>query len=309
VRASRPGSVHSLHKLQPFRVIPRRAPALACATESPSCIIEAVARRQLAANSRGLRHRSTILNKPVLLAVVSQFPKCERKGSMSNYNDFISDSPKRCAAILPHQVDRRREVTLTLMVAATTIVVPSERLEVLKDGSDGPKSGPDQNVTCPRCGAPVAVPRVPSPPHPSHDSETYQDAKARLQCLLKKPFVGSDLWPTSSPGSWCFGEAKDVSDDPDSWPALKEPKPLSRKKVAKTVVKHIRNALAHGNIITRGRPEVDQIVLLTLRAKDKYEFLSVTPADFRTFLDNWLTCLKELPLPSGVVAGFGEAAA
>lgn len=74
---------------------------------------------------------------------------------------------------------------------------------------------------------------------------------------------------------------------------------------------HIRNALAHGNIFTRGNPEIEQIILLSERAvgTNKFNFLAVAPADFRLFLKNWLEFLRDLDLPEDVVSEDAEAVA
>lgn len=99
--------------------------------------------------------------------------------------------------------------------------------------------------------------------------------------------------------------------EPDAWPELEKPKALGPKKKALTVVKHIRRALAHGNIFTRGEPNIEQIVLLSQVNKDtnnKFSFLAVAPGDFRSFLQNWLKFLGELQLPQEVVPDFEETA-
>lgn len=209
---------------------------------------------------------------------------------MSNYDDFVSDFPGRCAELLdelePAARVRKREVTLMLSVAASSILIPLERLA-------GPESDPKLGQG-----------------HPSRDWETFGDAKAALDDLLAKAFIGSALWPPSSAGSWSFDKLADVSETPDSWAELRKPKPLGSKKKAKTVVWHIRKALAHGNIFTRGRPHIDQIILLSQVAEAVYKFnyLAVSPADFRAFLQKWLEFLQGLRLPVEVVPEFAEAA-
>jgi len=52
---------------------------------------------------------------------------------MSNYNNFVSDFPGRCAELLKEYERsarlRKREVTLMLCIAMPSIVVPLERLK------------------------------------------------------------------------------------------------------------------------------------------------------------------------------------
>lgn len=102
-----------------------------------------------------------------------------------------------------------------------------------------------------------------------------------------------------------------MSNGPDSWIELSTPKPLGPDRKVKKVLLHIRNALAHGNIFTRGTPEIEQIILLSERAvgTNKFNFVAVAPADFRRFLKNWLEFLGELDLPQDVVSEVADAGA
>jgi len=174
-----------------------------------------------------------------------------------------------------------------LSIATSSIIVPLERL-------DGPKNGPKGS----------------RPGHPSHDWERFQAAKASLDELLDKPFIGSPLWPKSSGISWFSDDLADVSHEPDLWKELQKPKPLGSKTKAKTVLWRIRKALAHGNIFTCGQPEIQQIILLSQVAEGVYKFcfLAVAPAGFQIFLTNWLGFLRKLPLPAYVVPEIVEVA-
>lgn len=211
---------------------------------------------------------------------------------MSSYNNFVSDFPGRCAALLKECEGtarlRNREVTLMLCIAMPSIVVPLERLKGPKAGSNGARPG-----------------------HPSADWQRFEQAKASLDQLFEQRFRGSPLWPDADSNSWSFGPVSDVSIAPDSWAELIRPQALGPDKLAKTVLDHVRNALAHGNVFTRGNPEIEQIILLSERAlgTNKFNFLAIGPADFSTFLHNWLEFLREINLPVGVVAPDAEAAA
>jgi hypothetical protein len=152
-----------------------------------------------------------------------------------------------------------------LCVATPSIVVPLERL-------DGPRSRPNGET----------------PGHPSRDWERFEQAKSSLDRLFDLPFRGSPLWPNTDSGSWSFGELSDVSNGPDSWMELVAPKHLGPDKKAKTVLLHVRNALAHGAY--------------------KFNFLAVAPADFHLFLHNWLEFLQELKLPEDMVSESSEGA-
>lgn len=147
--------------------------------------------------------------------------------------------------------------------------------------------------------------------HPSNDWKKYEQAALTLEQLKEQPFVGSRLWPGSNPESWAFGELEDVTSDPDAWPELSIPKPLSATKQAGTVLKHVRNALAHGNIFTRGQREIEVIVFVAQKSPCVYKFnyLAVSPADFRKFFDNWLNFVRELRLPRSIFPDGAEDAA
>lgn len=205
---------------------------------------------------------------------------------MSSYDNFVSDFPGRCAELLRFERTARlikREVTLMLCVAMPSIVVPLERL-----------AGPRPNNE--------------SQGHPSRDWERFDQAKSGLDRLFEQAFRGSSLWPHPGSSSWFFGELSEVLNGPDSWVELTEPKPLGPDKKTKTVLMHIRNALAHGNIFTRGNPEIEQIILLSKPVDaDRFRFLAVAPADFREFLRHWLHFLRELELPDDLVSERPEA--
>jgi hypothetical protein len=211
---------------------------------------------------------------------------------MSNYKNLVSDFPARCADLLGDFERtarlRKREVTLMLCVAMSSVVIPLERLKGPRSTSKGEDPG-----------------------HPSRDWERFDQARSRLDRLFEQPFRGSPLWPNIASSSWSFDELSDVSNGPDSWAELGKPKPLGPDRRARTVLLHIRNALAHGNIFTRGNPEIEQIILLSERAvgTSKFNFIAVAPADFRLFLKNWLEFLRDLELPEDLVSEDAEAVA
>lgn len=199
---------------------------------------------------------------------------------MSQYRNFVSDFPGRCATLLSQfeaaARNRNREVTLMLCIAMPSLVVPLERL-----------NGPNGN----------------RPGHPSRDWEEYAGAKSALDQLLEQDFLGSLLWPNPS-DPWHYGQLKDVTGGPDSWPELRDPKQMTEQKGVKSVVLHIRNALAHGNIFTVGGSEIERLVFLSKpdSASSRFNYLVVTPQQFRAFLANWLQFVRQLHLPTDVVA-------
>lgn len=191
---------------------------------------------------------------------------------MSSYNRFISDFPKRCNDLLDKYFLRTKahdpEVTLMLAIATAGFVIPFERLS--------------------------------KEYHPTQDRERYQEAAAKLDAILNIRFLESDLW-TEPPASWVY--TKKVQDEQlelDFWPELKNPRPLKDNQ-AGSVLKHLRNALAHGNIFTRGNP-IDLLVFLSRPSKDspKFAMLAVAPSDFHKFLHNWFSFLGKLKMPADI---------
>lgn len=207
---------------------------------------------------------------------------------MSNYDNFISDFPERCGKLLdnlwPRAKSRRLEVTHILTVATSSIIVPYARLI-----------------------------RPPSEdfPHPSRDRDRFLLASQSFDQLLETRFLGSPVWIKSDKHSWKFGRVQEVTGDPDSWPELRKPNSLSDQKKVKAVIKHLRNALAHGNIFTRGRPTIEKLVFLSQVAQRVYKFnyLVVEPDDFRLFLEKWIEYLASIDMPTNVAEEFAEAAA
>jgi hypothetical protein len=132
--------------------------------------------------------------------------------------------------------------------------------------------------------------------HLSGDNKTFVHAAAKLESLLNDPFMSSCLWNEAS-STWRGGKLVSVTGDPDSWDGLRKRRPISKDKKVGTVLKVIRDALAHGNIFTLNNP-IETIIFIKANMKtDKilsYSFLSVAPQEFREFLENWFDFLNDL---------------
>lgn len=207
---------------------------------------------------------------------------------MSNYESISFDLPRRCSQLLdrfqPLARFHGREVTFMLSSASTGILVPYERLRKVPEGS---------------------------PSHPSRARERYPEAIRRFDELLQANFLESMLWQNQVPHSWAADTISDIEQSIDSWPELNEPKPLGQKKKVGTVLGTLRKALAHGNIFTRGRPKVEQIIFLAQVNPEVYrfKFVLVSPPDFLVFLHNWFEFLEGVSLPVFVVPEEAEVAA
>lgn len=193
---------------------------------------------------------------------------------MSEYKNFIKDFPSRCAELLLTYEKRARfhgrEVTLMLSIASAGLTVPYERIR-----------------SC----------------HPSGDSSRYVEAKKMVDSLLKERFLKSIL-AKENEGSWCRGALSTHLGDPDSWPEMNSPIPLSEKEKNKDVLHHLRNALAHGNIYTLGS-EISTIIFLseTDFKSGIFRYITVSPDDFCKLLRNWFKFIGELNLPQEASTG------
>ena len=192
---------------------------------------------------------------------------------MTAYKNFVDDFPRRCREILKFAgkpaLFRGREVTLALMVASAGLVVPYERLK--PDGGEID--------------------------HPSGDNKKFSAAAENLKALLAEAFLSSRVWgaPVST---WHSGNLKSVTGDPDSWEGLRNRKPIQTNKTVGSVLRLIRNALAHGNIYTFKDP-IEAIIFIKANVNDKkeirdYSFVFVAPADFQIFLEKWFDLLAQL---------------
>ena len=202
---------------------------------------------------------------------------------MSEYSSYVSDFPARCAEILEEFQFRAhtlgRGVTLLLSITSTGLIIPHERL---KPGG-----------------------RI---PHPSGDRDRYVDAARRYEELLDKPFLSSPLWSNRDVSWWRKGRVRNIrTGGPDSWGELRNAKTVGPDVRVCTVLSILRNALAHGNVITQGR-RIRDIVLLAVDEGPAFRFISVSPSDLRKFMMNFFGFLKDLDLNEAPLSGQSEVA-
>lgn len=186
---------------------------------------------------------------------------------MSNYRDFIEDFPSRCKdlLLLAHEqaASNDREVTLSLMVASAGFLVPFERLR----------------------GGGLYI-------QPTRGRETFPEPAANLDHLLDQPWA-----EFGKPGanSWATGPSQSPDKPMDSWPELGNLQPPSQATTVAKILTIMRHALAHGNIYTRPtREKKIQAIIFVSRGENRrtgrltpYEFVYVSPSDFRNFLLTW----------------------
>ncbi|MBI2438165.1 MAG: hypothetical protein HYV36_05060 [Lentisphaerae bacterium] len=191
---------------------------------------------------------------------------------MGAYKNFIKDFPSRILKLYETQLDSANyaclEVTFLVSLTATAIAVPFDRL---RDPSKGPY------------------------PHLSGDRHKYSEAASRFDELCNMSFNKSALWDSAF-DTWQWGIIYNISGDPDSWPELRSASRIGADVNTEKIIKHLRDALAHGNIYTRGDKLIKEIVLLTGTSKKGFRFLVVSPQSLGVFLRKWVSWLMSLPI-------------
>jgi len=197
---------------------------------------------------------------------------------MTAYQNFVSDFPERCVEVLDLAAGKSRlsgrEVTLLIMAASTSLIVPFERLKTKGDGAI----------------------------HPIGDVDQFPDAAQDLRELLDDRFIGSAVWRSDHSESWRLAKnLRNITGDPEQWLAGVKLKPISGEKKVKAISELMRNALAHGNLFTRGDP-IEEIVLVNFHWKEvpnepsqlsNFDALVVAPADLETMLRAWVRFLSQ----------------
>ena len=195
---------------------------------------------------------------------------------MTAYRNFIQDYPGRCRRLLLEYFKNAEqndlEVTLLLNIASSGVIVPFARLS--EDA------------------------------HPSGDATRFKDAKDKMDHVLDTHFL-SFLGSDADPGSWRLGKLKEIPGDPDAWD-WDSLTPLTNKRTAKPLVSILRNALAHGNVFTRGGEHIETLVFLSRISHENpelgYKCLTVSPIDFKEFVLRWLDALSKADIPGQIFA-------
>lgn len=198
---------------------------------------------------------------------------------MSAYKDFVADFPQRCREVLRlasrEAQAHDREVTLLLLVASGSLVIPFERLR------------PGMNSK-----------------HPATDQINFPNAAARLNELLSENFLISSLWGREV-GSWEYSHLLVKDGGPDAWDELRSPASIRNTLYVNQILAVIRNGLAHGNVYTTGDP-IKSLIFVSERRKDRellgHQYVRCSPADFAELLDHWFEFLQNNQISQADVA-------
>jgi len=186
---------------------------------------------------------------------------------MSEYVNFFEDFPQRSIEVLEafysHAKDLQnsREVTLTISVAYGALLFPFERLR------DDAKT-----------------------PHPSNDLHNFPEHAENFKALMEKPFFS--LFPMLN-SEWFCGNG--VVDGQIRRSAERHAsKIVGKDKTTKNIVKLIRNALAHSNILSQDNPIRNLVFYSEVpNTGNKFSFLRTTPEQFKTFLVEWVKVIRK----------------
>lgn len=141
---------------------------------------------------------------------------------------FVTEYPQRCLELIEllEKAARQRELvgSFSLLAAAAVFVIPYERMKSKK--------------------------------HPLHKAARDTDLFTALKSLERQQFIRAEFWDENPPKDWRFSRVMAHPNDSTQWrddeghhpmsPAAKNSLP-DRKAV--DVLRVVRNALAHGNIV------------------------------------------------------------
>ena len=186
---------------------------------------------------------------------------------MTAYTNFTGDFPARCVAVLDAASDiakgQEREVTLLLMAASASFIVSFERLK------------PDT-----REGG-----------HPFGDNKKFSVAAESLSQLMKSEFIGSELCPGMSHSWRSAKNIKSVRGGPEQWLQSAKLEPVTQQRPVASILKLLRNALAHGSLYTTGDP-IKELIFVQRQNKADFEILIVGQENFEFFIRAWILFLK-----------------
>ncbi|MFH1371463.1 MAG: hypothetical protein ABII09_09300 [Planctomycetota bacterium] len=181
---------------------------------------------------------------------------------MGGYVDYIKDFPGRILEIYKNYLEKathdRREVTFLLSLTASGIAVPLYRLQEHKYYPD-----------------------------PFENRKEFNKASKKFDELKVTNFRESELWDKAFE-EWQYGKCSIGSICPDSW------EKLSSAFIVEEVIRHLRDSLAHGVILTDVGKEIEQIQLFTGKKKEGLRVLLVTPRSLEIFLRKWVEWLQTL---------------
>ena len=198
---------------------------------------------------------------------------------MSEYRDFFQDFPSRSVDLLNSFYENAsnidREVTLSIAMSYGALLFPFERLRTTS-----------------------------KTPHPTNDCSNNAKHAENFKNQMEKRFC--DFRPRNPFVSWDWYYGKQMVDLGDVKRAANEATKMliSKEKKVSSIIKLIRNSLAHSNILTFESP-IEWIVFYSCKPPREdeqviypieIEFLRTSPILFKNFLIDWVQFLQINPL-------------
>lgn len=209
---------------------------------------------------------------------------------MTAYASWFNDFPNRCLTVfertlLNEEIANNYDVTLLLMTLMTSVVIPHERLNI--------------------------EPSNKKYINPSGDAINYSLASNIYKRFLDKNFLRFLKNLNCQPSLWKYGTVDNVGKGFESW--LNENYTLvNQRKIDKSFtlggfIKHIRDALSHGNIfVSPSNGEIEEIIFLKGKPKEGKEFIDCvsaqdfvfrylvsTPKELTIFVRGWIQDMPE----------------
>jgi hypothetical protein len=193
---------------------------------------------------------------------------------------FAIEYPQRCLTLLKalEPMARRERLlgSFCLLVASSVLVIPFERMQVR---------------------------------HPMHRKGTDNDLDGALRRLKRQPFHEAAFWNGEDPGEWRLSRIMRFPNDTGRWvdekgihPMAADAENLIRSRTAGEVLRWLRNALAHGNVVylnENGREqrssELQYLGFMSRyeetdhdrKSSDTYRLLVTTDERFLRFIKAW----------------------
>ena len=212
---------------------------------------------------------------------------------------FVTEYPERCMQMLEMIEPRAREMQLvgsfSLMVASSIFLIPYERM----------KKG-----------------------HPLDDASDEPKLYRAIKRIQRQKFLESEVWGPTPPGDWRMSRIITNPNHTRSWKDENECHPMAKgadniivDRTLEDVIRVIRNALAHGNVVYLDRyghehpgAEVEFLAFLSRYEESEeqrailetYRFVATTEECFLSFVKVWARWLNKFPADDRLFAAAAE---
>jgi hypothetical protein len=197
-----------------------------------------------------------------------------RKGQDVIPRRFVAEFPERCSILLEMLEPQAREAnlvgTFSVMVASSAFVMPFDRMV--------------------KPNHPLGLPK--------------HERSAIVKAFTGQSFLDAPFWDGQRPALFRYAKIVNHSAAPEDWQDERSEHPLRSpaSKDGMTVLRVIRNALAHGNILyldEQGRKLPGNLVrfLAFLSAHDdnrSYRVVIFGEEDFLIFLKSWIAWARKM---------------